>query len=146
MLGRASEKQLKFVAENLDLDRDLSKAIEDLEDNAENSQTLEMKKPPTQTNTKNKRSNSEIHSQLIKPVNREEWIEKIWKTEKLESHENGEPIEILYWFKYNGAKDKGLGFLKIEFYFYPLSVESSCAILRKTMAHYLARYFVPRVD
>ena len=110
MLGRASEKQLKFVAENLELDRDLSKAIEDLEDNAENSQTLEMKKPPTQTNTKKKRSNAEIHSQLIKPVNREEWIEKIWKTEKLESHENGEPIEVLYWFKYNGAKDKGLSF------------------------------------
>ena len=109
MLGRASEKQLKFVAQNLDLDRDLSKAIEEL-DNSENFQTLEMKKPPTQTKTKMKRSNAEIHSQLIKPVNREEWIEKIWKTEKLKSHENGEPIEILYWFKYNGAKDKGLSF------------------------------------
>ena len=66
-----------------------------------------MKKPPKKVKLA-KRSNGEIHAELIKPINRDEWIEKIWKTEKMESHENAEPVEILYWFKYNGAKNQGL--------------------------------------
>ena len=31
-------------------------------------------------------------------------IEKIWSTMALEFHEFLEPVEILYWFKYNGQK------------------------------------------
>ena len=114
VLGRASEKQLRFVAENLERDRDLFQAIEDLEENLqEKSKTQEMKKPPKKVKLA-KRSNGEIHAELIKPIDRDEWIEKIWKTEKMESHENAEPVEILYWFKYNGAKNQGLKISKVS--------------------------------
>ena len=92
----------------MERDRNLFQAIEDLEENLpEKSKTQEMKKPPKKVKLA-KRSNGEIHAELIKPINRDEWIEKIWKTEKMESHENAEPVEILYWFKYNGAKNQGL--------------------------------------
>ena len=45
-----------------------------------------------------------IQDRLILPINREHWLNKIWTTEKLESHADAEPIRILYWFKYNGAQ------------------------------------------
>ena len=49
----------------------------------------------------------EIHSRFIQPLTddvKEKWIDKIWTTQKLESHENEDPIEILYWFRSNGLR------------------------------------------
>ena len=40
-----------------------------------------------------------IHDLFIQPIDRTYWLEKIWTTEKLESHANAEPITILYWFR-----------------------------------------------
>ena len=41
-------------------------------------------------------SMAELHRRLIQPMDREEWIEKIWsKNKNLESHENLEKITIL---------------------------------------------------
>ena len=31
-------------------------------------------------------------------------MKKIWTSEQMESHADREPIEILYWFKYNGKR------------------------------------------
>ena len=45
----------------------------------------------------------DIHRRLTPAIDRNYWLGKIWKTEQLESHENGEQVTILYWFKYNGA-------------------------------------------
>ena len=39
-------------------------------------------------------------------ADRQFWIDKIWTTQKLESHAEREPIEILYWFEHNGKHTK----------------------------------------
>ena len=45
---------------------------------------------------------------------REEWISKIWKTHKLESHAEKEPIKILHWFDKAGAR-REINDKKIQF-------------------------------
>ena len=51
---------------------------------------------PVTGSTTVKYSIDELHQRLIKPINREEWIEKIWSSnQNLESHENLEKITIL---------------------------------------------------
>ena len=40
-----------------------------------------------------------IHDLFIQPIDRPYWLQKIWTTEKLDSHANAEPITILYWFR-----------------------------------------------
>ena len=50
-----------------------------------------------QTGSENKEfSMAEIHQKLMQPINREEWIRKIWgPNQNVESHENLEKITIL---------------------------------------------------
>ena len=50
-----------------------------------------------QTGSENKEfSMAEIHRKLMQPINREEWIRKIWgPNQNVESHENLEKITIL---------------------------------------------------
>ena len=57
-----------------------------------------------QTGSENKEfSMAEIHRKLIQPINREEWIRKIWgPNQNVESHENLEKITILC--KYQSSK------------------------------------------
>ena len=40
-----------------------------------------------------------IHDLFIQPIDRPYWLDKIWTTQKLESHADAEPITILYWFR-----------------------------------------------
>ena len=45
---------------------------------------------------------AEIHQKLMQPINREEWIRKIWgPNQNVESHENLEKITILCKYKPN---------------------------------------------
>jgi len=58
----------------------------------------------------------EIRQKFITPISegdRAKWIDKIWKTRKMESHADREPITLLYWLNFDGKprKDENIEFL-----------------------------------
>lgn len=61
--------------------------------------------PDLKQNNLNVETSSEIHQRLVKPLTTDEkanWLRKIWTSENAESHANGEPIELLWWYSRGG--------------------------------------------
>ena len=54
---------------------------------------------PKLTMTPSKSKMQKMHDLFIQPIDRPYWLDKIWTTQKLESHADAEPITILYWFR-----------------------------------------------
>jgi hypothetical protein len=103
IFGRASQKAAQNK-EHFFIDIESEKVSKINEETAKKTQNVPKKSERSWNSTKME----EYHKKFIKKLtdsDRKSWMKKIWQTKNLESHENREEVNILWWLQHGKTRE-----------------------------------------